>query len=889
MSYPGEFDFDRSQIRVLHVDDQQEFLDVAAEFLRRETDTIEVVTETSARNACERLDGGQFDCIVSDYDMPGQDGLEFLEQVRAEYPDLPFILFTGKGSEEIASEAISAGVTDYLEKRAGAEQYAVLANRIENAVDQARSRDALEASQERLSSFIEQSPLGVIEWDDNFDIAGVNEATEDILGYRAEELRGCSWERIVPDSDRDTVSETVAELLEAEGGYHNINENVRKDDERIICEWHNRVVTDDAGDTVAILSQFQDVTERKEHEERLRKTSARLRALFENSPVMINVHDGAGNIVDVNPPLCETTGYTEAELTAMKVWDLDRMIGPEQAYALWEGMAVGDRRQLEGVYQRQDGSTFPVEVHVRRLALDGEDRFLVISQDMTGRKERERELESYEAIVENTEDGIYVFDDESRFEFVNQRVVDVSGIPREGWVGEHVSIQTDLGTLTREEVAEVEAGIESIVESDRNEVRIELAPDVPEAIETLELRLASLRTGDGQTRVIGYTRDISDRKSHESKLENLQQRTQVLMSTGTLEETAQVAVDAAREVLDAPLSGFHQLSADGQHLELVTAADGLDTAFDTLPAYDRTDDSDSVGAVIWEAFDAGEKRIIDDTSSHPRLADNTPAGSGIIYPVADQGVFIVSATEPDSFDETDKRLIELLATTLTTALQRVSRESVLEDRERELTRQNNRLEEFVSIVSHDLRNPLNVASGRLDLLARECDSEHLDHVERAHDRMEVLIEDLLTLAMEGNSVTEPEPVDFATLVEGSWETVETADATLVTDLDREIQVDESRIKQMFENLFRNAVEHGCEGVTVTVGELSDGFFLEDDGPGITEGDHDRIFEAGYSGSPEGTGFGLSIVEEIVDAHGWEIRAATGTNGGVRFEITGVGS
>ncbi len=770
MTSSGEFDPGQSPIRVLHVDDQREFLDVAAEFLQRETDAIEVVTETSARDASDRLDGGQFDCIVSDYDMPGQDGLAFLEQIRAEYGDLPFILFTGTGSEEIASEAISAGVTDYLQKATGTEQYAVLANRIENAVDQARSRDALEASRERL-----------------------------------------------------------------------------------------------------------------------RETSARLSALFENSPVMINVHDGAGNIVDPNPLLCETTGYTEAELTGMKVWELDRTVDPEEAHALWEGMAVGDRRQLDGVYQRRDGSTVPVEVHVRRLALDGDDRFVVISRDMTRRKERERELERYEAIVENAEDGIYVFDDEGHLEFVNQRVVDVSGIPSEAWVGRHVSVQADLGTLSRAEAEEIEAGIESIVESDREEIRIELAPSIPEDIETLELRLAPLRTNAEETRVIGYTRDISDRKSHETRLEDLQQRTQVLMSTGAFDETAQVAVDAAREVLGAPLSGFHQLSAEGQRLELVTDTDGVDAAFDTPPVYDRTDDSDSVGAVVWEAVDTGKKRIIDDTSSHPRLAGNTPAGSGIIYPVADQGVFIVSATEPNAFDETDKRLVELLATTLTTALQRVSRESVLADRERDLTRQNDRLEEFVGIVSHDLRNPLNVASGRLELLAEACDSEHLDHVERAHSRMEALIEDLLTLAVEGNGVTEPEPADFAALVRGSWETVGTADATLETDIDRVVRVDEGRVKQMFENLFRNAVEHGFEGVTVVVGELSDGFYVEDDGPGIDEDNRGRIFEAGYSNSPEGTGFGLSIVEGIVDAHGWEISVTTSADGGARFEITGVDS
>jgi DNA-binding NtrC family response regulator len=119
-------------IRVLHVDDEPDFCDVVALYLEREGDALEVLTEHSADAGLERLETGDVDCVISDYDMPGTDGLEFLEAVREEHPDLPFILFTGKGSEEIASDAISTGVTDYLQKRGGTEQYSVLANRIEN-------------------------------------------------------------------------------------------------------------------------------------------------------------------------------------------------------------------------------------------------------------------------------------------------------------------------------------------------------------------------------------------------------------------------------------------------------------------------------------------------------------------------------------------------------------------------------------------------------------------------------------------------------------------------------------------------------------------------------------------------------------------------------------
>jgi PAS domain S-box-containing protein len=225
------------------------------------------------------------------------------------------------------------------------------------------------------------------------------------------------------------------------------------------------------------------------------------------------------------------------------------------------------------------------------------------------------------------------------------------------------------------------------------------------------------------------------------------------------------------------------------------------------------------------------------------------------------------------------------------------------EREEHLERTNERLEEFASVVSHDLRNPLNVAQGRLELARDECESEHLADVARAHDRMEALIDRLLTLSRIGERTTEREPVDIAALSETCWATVPTADATLVTDTNSRLCADRSRLRRLLENLFRNAVEHGSTSpdsqarqdgvmgsdseVTVTVGDLDRGFYVEDDGPGIPESKRRQVFEAGNSTATGGTGLGLSIVEQIVEAHGWEIRVTDGTDGGARFEVTAV--
>ena len=210
------------------------------------------------------------------------------------------------------------------------------------------------------------------------------------------------------------------------------------------------------------------------------------------------------------------------------------------------------------------------------------------------------------------------------------------------------------------------------------------------------------------------------------------------------------------------------------------------------------------------------------------------------------------------------------------------------ERERELERQNERLDEFASVVSHDLRNPLNVAEGHLGLAAEECDSDHLRPVGDALERMGAIIEATLVLAREGRSVGDPERVDLRSLLEESWRHVETRYATLDVVGDVVVHADSDRLRNLFENLFRNAVEHGGDDVTVRVGALDGGgFYVEDDGPGVPPPERESVFGAGYTTDADGTGFGLAIVKRIAEANGWDVTATEGSAGGARFEFTGV--
>mgnify|MGYP000365614047 CR=1 FL=1 len=210
------------------------------------------------------------------------------------------------------------------------------------------------------------------------------------------------------------------------------------------------------------------------------------------------------------------------------------------------------------------------------------------------------------------------------------------------------------------------------------------------------------------------------------------------------------------------------------------------------------------------------------------------------------------------------------------------------EREREIVRQNERLDDFARVVSHDLRNPLNIAQGYLDILSEDVERDELALAINSLDRMDTLITELLTLAKSGDGIGDTDSVSVVDVAEAAWHTASTGDAEIAyPDRDVAVVADRSRLQQLFENLFRNAIEHGGERTTVTVATNDDGFSVADDGVGIPVEERQTVFDTGYTTVEDGTGFGLNIVEEVATAHGWSVEVTESVDGGARFDVSGV--
>jgi len=921
-------------IRVLHVDDDPRLGEMVGTYLEREDDRITVRTATDAESGRAMLAEHDIDCVVSDYDMPGMDGIDFLEDVRETSPDLPFILFTGKGSEEVAADAISAGVTDYLQKESGTSQYTVLANRISNAVAATQSASRAERDRHRLEQLLKTVPGCVVQLDTDGRFVYANRRAEDVLGIELAEVtdrtyNDPAWN--IRDLDGDPIPDDqlpFRRVLDTGEPLYGAEHSIEwPDGTRKVLLVNGAPLFDERGDVESVVFSLTDITERRERERKLDQLRTRAQSLMytetdaETAQLATDIADdiigaplsGVHLLNDAGDAL-ELVGKGDAidsHFHGSPGYPRDAPEG-SRAALVWEQfteddpLVVDDLQAHDALAEATPARSVilqPVGDHgvfivssAEADAFDETDAALAellatVLRTALDRVERERqfreEREFTEQLIDTIPDLFYVAGVDGTLRRWNARVLEVTGYGAgelEGMDAREFFAEDDRDEVG-EAIAETLAAGQASVEARVRTADGDLVP--------YEFTGGRLTDSDGAASgLVGIGRDITARKQRERALERLHAATRDLMRAETSEAVATVGSETATEVLELSMNGVHLHDPDAAALVPVAWADRTEDPLGGPPPALPVEDS-----VAGEVYRTGAvERHADVREADRPFNPETPFRSELYLPLGDHGVFILASTTPDAFDAADEALARVLAANVEAALDRV-------EQRRQLRRERDRFEEFASVVSHDLRNPLNLAQGRLELARAECDSDHLDDVAYGVDRSLSMIDDLLVLARQGVDVGEMEVVDMAALVERCWRTIEPTDATLVVDIETSIRADESRLNQLLENLLRNAVEHGStspqqaadavehggEDVTITVGELADGdgFYVADDGPGIPDEEAEAVFETGYSTVDAGTGFGLNIVGKIADAHGWEVTLTESEAGGARFEITGV--
>jgi len=684
-----------------------------------------------------------------------------------------------------------------------------------------------------------------------------------------------------PD-DRETITAAVDRATENGEPYDLDLRIVRSDGEvRDVRAWGEYVDDTQRGDS-ALRGVFQDITERKAERREHRELAEEYEALLETSgdAIFLLDVDTAGEdpsfeFARLSPGYESQTGLTTEKVrgkTPRDVFDDQEGAELEANYTrcVDQGAPISYREELD----IGDGAQF-WETSLAPVVVDGETvRVVGIARNVTEQVERERELEAtnqrLESLIEATPLTVMEIDTDGNVVRWNDEAENMFGWSPEEVLGEFNPIVPD------EQQEEFASHRQRALSGERIRAK-EIQRETKGGDELdLLLSVAPVTGSDGETTsILAVLEDITEQKRLETRLRSLQNTAQSLSGAESSAEIGAIAVDAAAEILDLDVTGIWEYDEREDALVPITETSAARDLFGESPWFTPGD------GLAWDAFESGETQVYDDVQTEGQPHNqNTEIRSEILVPLGEYGLMSTGSVSTQVFSETDVDLFRILGATVEAALARASREE-------ELHRQNERLDQFASVVAHDLRNPLSVATGFFEIAEETGNAEHFEKVKSAHDRIERLIEDLLTLARGETTIEDTEEINLESITTEAWGYVDTEEATLtVADGVPTVTGDAGRLTQLFENLFRNAVEHGGADVTVTVGRLDEdgGFYVADTGSGIPPERRDEVFQYGVTSSEGGTGFGLSIVADIAKAHGWTVSVTEGTDGGARFEF-----
>jgi PAS domain S-box-containing protein len=832
------------------VDDEEDFLALTRDFLEREGD-IRVEGVTSAEEALERLAGSSFDAIVSDYQMPGTDGISLLKQLRGSGNATPFIILTGRGTEQVALGALNSGADFYLQKGTDPKlQFIELRNLILQAVTRRNATEALVASEERYRNLAEASQdlIYIIDHDDN--VVYLNTRALELLGMRKEEVVGRPRALLFPAATNERLKGNLAGVF-SDGQPFRVEDCVPLGGK---ATWQDTTLIplrNPEGTVTAIMGISRDITERKRIEEALRESEERWKTLFERSAVPQLLMDGEV-VIDCNAAFLDLFALQDREtVLGHKPGEFAPPVQPDGTPSLVKGEEIqrafrekGSAR-YEWAHLKHDAARTPMltEVIGTIVPIRGRSLVHVIVLDITERRRIEDALreseEKYRTVVERAHEGIIVVQD-NIVKLCNRRTAGM-------WGGECREI---LGRPYLDFIDPTE-----LPRLRENYERRMAGMEVPGRYETRLLRKdgtsfpVDLDGGDiifdGRIADLIMFRDITGRKAAEAALRESEEKYRTVVER---------ANDGIVVVQDGIVKFCNRKAAEMWGGDI--------PEIEGRPLQDFIDPADA--SRVRENY---ERRLAGDGVPRQYDAILRKKDGSRFHGELNAGTFLFGGRPADLVlfrDITERKMAE---DALVTA--------------------NRKLNLLSSVTRHDLLNQIMVVTGYLELARTETTVEDMKELTDLAGKAAVVMRRQIEFTRQYQDIGVRSPV---------WQDLREVIARALPGLAGrvKIQLDISRVgiyadpllERIFSNLIENALIHGEKVTTIrfSAREKDGGLSIlcGDDGVGIPAREKERIFAPGYG---RNTGYGLFLVREILGITGASIREIGEEGKGALFEIT----
>ena len=512
-------------MHVLHVDDDVSLLEVSKEILLMENNfDIDIVT--CVDEAFKKLENQNYDVIVSDYEMPQKNGLEFLKELREQRKEIPFILFTGRGREEVVVEALNLGADSYINKHGSPEAvYCELADAINKTVERKRSKQLLVESEQKYRSLVENSLQGIlITLTSPLKLVFANSAMGNILGYSVEELKSLSPQGVaglICGEDKAVFFKRLEERMSQEPAGSSLEfRAVRKDGSTIWLEaFANRI---EYMGKPAVQGVFQDINERKKAKQALIDSEDKFRQAFAIGPNAFLISTlNEGEIIDANEGFLEMFGYSRQEVIGKSSVTLGMWADPlDRTSMVFQLKSEGKVKNKEIFCKRKNGEAFPVVISVSLLQSENHSFVLSVVQDVSSYKQTEAALRESEAryrmLTENTRDVIWTMNLDGHFTYVSPSVFQLRG-----YTSDEVLQQSMLEALTPESAQKILEGMQQFWEKGTlasNYFELEQPCKDGSTIWT-EVNFTILRNKNGDPEsILGVSRDITESRKAKNEL-----------------------------------------------------------------------------------------------------------------------------------------------------------------------------------------------------------------------------------------------------------------------------------------------------------------------------------------------------------------------------------
>jgi len=835
------------RIRVLHVDDDQAFLKVAKQCLEMQGE-IDVDTVSSVNEASEKLKKTDYDAIVCDYQMPDEDGLEFLKELRANGNNTPFIVFTGKGREEVAVKALNLGADGYCNKHGEPETvYGELAHGIRQAVERQRALTESERSNEMLRTAIAYAGVGISLLDTKGIHISVNSAFCEMVGYSSEELIGTGPpHKYWPKDEKEQISKRLRGFLKE--GKQPPQEHVfqRKNGEKFPVLITASPVKDEKREDVAYVGIVQDITERKKAEEEMRKSEM----ILENIADSIIVTDLQGRITSWNEGASKIFGFGAEEMLGENIAKVSKpkereQVAPAQLEQVRKGVLF--LGEWEGV--RKDGEPVWLMLTTKLLKnSQGETVGMIgVGKDIAERKKVEEALrgseEKYRNLVENSQDGIAIVNFKGNVLFANKAAERLTGYTLKEGKGLNIRAITPKRYWPKSVAMLLKARMGKPIPYFDYELKRKDGTTVP--VETGGQAIFE----DGKPVAIQIiTRETTERRKAEEEVKSSEQKFRGLVE------------DSAAAIATIDLKG---------RLTYVNRAL-----------------ADSLGYSVQEMSGRAFKDFVhpDDGGRLVRLFLK----------------IIVLRRKPRKFEfralRKDGAILHFTCrpTRLETAGKTVGFQAIIMDStaEKRMLERAEKTSEKLSVVGgltrHDVNNKLSTILNVSYLLKQKLrDNQSLELVketESAVHQIEGLFEFARTyekLGTEELAYVDAEKV----FNEAARLFPSLKDIRIVNDCHGLTLFADSLLRQLFYNLIDNSLKHGEKVGKVTVHyEISEDhlkLIYDDDGIGIPKAEKDKIFKEGYG---KARGHGLYLIKKMCEVYGWTIQETGRQGKGAQFTI-----